>query len=314
MSGCRPLHAHSSSDEEDEERTPSRNPHASRDVHRSRPLLASQTSTTASRGSFSEENHRRYCTLKCLSGLVYGGELDLACPNVRDHGRGTTRHIINSKTFVRKLQRQLSETVNADCEILGIHGSRGALLKVTLSSHGYTVPAKCTVPEFRDHLRHEAAVYDRLRPIQGIYVPLHLGSIDLAHPYSYDGIAYLEHMMLLSPSGQSLDLTLRELDRNCLLSKLTESLSAIHTRHVLHRDPAPRNWSYSPESKNVVFFDFERAEIIEPRRILGMISPNRKRKMIDHGGLDKKHRETGFAKEINKAMNELGYLRGPARN
>ncbi|KAJ6105932.1 hypothetical protein N7512_009449 [Penicillium capsulatum] len=126
-SGCRPLHAHNTSDEEDDEpHTPSRNPHASRDVHRSRPVLNSQTSTTASRSSFSEENHRRYCSLKCLSGLVYGGELDQACPNVRDHGHGTTRHIINSKTFVRKLQRQLSETVNADCEIIGIHGSRGA--------------------------------------------------------------------------------------------------------------------------------------------------------------------------------------------
>jgi hypothetical protein len=36
--------------------------------------------------------------------------------------------------------------------------------------------------------------------------PRELGSIDLAHPYSYDGIAYLEHMMLLSPGGQPLDL------------------------------------------------------------------------------------------------------------
>lgn len=146
----------------------------------------------------------------CLSGLVHRGELDQACPNVRDHSHGTTRHVINSKTFIRQLQRQLSEAVNADCETIGIHSSRGALLKVTLSSHGYTMPAKCTVSEFRDRLRHKAAMYDRLRPIQGIYIPLHLGSIDLAHSYSYDGIAYLEHIMLLSPSGQSLDLALRE--------------------------------------------------------------------------------------------------------
>jgi hypothetical protein len=313
-SDCRPLHTHSNSDEDDDPHTPSRNPHAFRKVNLCGPVLASQASTTAGQSSFSEENHRRYCTLKCLSGLVHGGELDPACPNVRDHCHGKTRHVINSKTFLRKLQRQLSETVNADCEIIGIHGSRGALLKVTLSSHGYTVPAKCTVSEFRDHLRHEAAVYDKLRPIQGIYIPLHLGSIDLAHPYSYDGIAYLEHMMLLSPSGQSLDLALRELDRICLVSKLTESLSAIHNRHVVHRDPAPRNWSYNPESKNVVFFDFERAKIIEPRPILGMISPNRKRKRIEHGVLDKKHRGTEFAEEINKAVHELRCLRIPPRN
>lgn len=57
-----------------------------------------------------------------------------------------------------------------------------------------------------DYLRHEAAVYDKLHLIQGIYIPLQLGGIDLAHPYSYDGIAFLEHTMLLSQSGQSLDL------------------------------------------------------------------------------------------------------------
>ncbi|RAH83552.1 hypothetical protein BO86DRAFT_447011 [Aspergillus japonicus CBS 114.51] len=198
-----------------------------------------------------------------------------ACPNVRDHGQGTTRHVISSKTFVCKLQRQLSETVNADCETIGIHGSRGALLNVTLSSHGYTVPATCTVSEFRDRHRHEAAVYDKLRSNQGIYIPLYLGSIDLAHPYSYDGIAYLEHMMLLSPSGQSLDLALTELGR-----------TSIHSRNVLHKDPAPRNWSYNPESKHVVFFDYERAELIEPRPILSEMSPNRKRKRTEHGVLD----------------------------
>lgn len=198
-----------------------------------------------------------------------------------------------------------SETVNADCETLGIHGSRGALLKVILSSHGYTVPAKCTIPEFRKHLLHEAAVYDRLRPIQGIYIPFHLGSIDLTHPYSYDGIAYLEHMMLLSPSGQSLNLALEKLDQAGLVSKLTESPSAIHARNVVHKDPAPRNWSYNPESNNVVFFDFERAEIPKQRPILDPISPNRKSKSISYDRLDKKRLGSKFARELNQALFEL---------
>jgi hypothetical protein len=59
-----------------------------------------------------------------------------------------TRHVINAITFLKRLRRQLIETANADCEVLGMHCPRGALLKVTLSSHGYAVPAKCTVPEF----------------------------------------------------------------------------------------------------------------------------------------------------------------------
>jgi hypothetical protein len=58
----------------------------------------------------------------------------------------------------------------------------------------------------------------------------------------------------------------------------------------------------------VVLFDFERAEIIKSRPILGVISLNRKRKRIGHGGLNKKPLGTGFAEEINKAVYELRYF------
>lgn len=132
-SDCQPLHAHNNSDVDDVPHTPSRNPRFARDVQQRQPVSASQTSTIPEPSSFSKENYRRCCTLKSLRGLVHGGELDRACPNVRDHGHGTTRHVINSKTFVRKWQRQLSETVNADCDTIRSHGSRGALLEVTLS-------------------------------------------------------------------------------------------------------------------------------------------------------------------------------------
>ncbi|KAJ5865220.1 uncharacterized protein N7529_007136, partial [Penicillium soppii] len=283
--------------------TPSRDPRIYRDIGRRQPPSTHSAPKPATHGSSSAENYRYYCTLKCLLGLMNGGELDQTCPNVLDHGE--TRHVINEKAFVKRLQRQLTETVNADCEVLGIHGSRGALLKVTLSSHGYTVPAKCTVPEFAEHFRHEAAVYTRLRSIQGIYIPLYLGSIDITHPYSYDGIAYLKHMMLLSPGGQPLDLALREMSQDSLIAKMKESLSHMHRLHVVHKDPAPRNWFYNLESKKVVFFDFERAEILYLRPILGVISPNRQRKWIPCGGLDKALSETGFAREINRAVQEL---------
>ncbi|KGO73162.1 hypothetical protein PITC_003490 [Penicillium italicum] len=303
--GCRPSSTHSSSDEDgDEPNTPSRGSHVPRGVERRQQAATSQQRGSSKAGSFREDNNRRYCTLNCLRGLVNRGvsdrKLDRACPNVNDHGK--TKHVLTLQSFIKLLQRQLSETVNADCETLGIHGSRGALLKVTLSSHGYTVPAKCTIPEFRDYLRHEAAVYTRLRPIQGIYVPLYLGSIDLVHPYSYDGIAYLEHMMLLSPGGLPLDAVFRGLDQNSLISMLKESLSAIHNQNVIHKDPAPRNWLYNPESKKVVVFDFERAEIINPRPILSLISPNRKRKQTE---VEEKSLSPGFAKEIKKAVHEL---------
>ncbi|EKV09897.1 metalloprotease [Penicillium digitatum] len=169
--GFRPSSTHSSSDDDgDDPNTPSRRLHVPQGLERRQRVAIGQQRDPAKAGSFCEDNHRRYCTLKCLRGLVNRGalnrELDRACPNVINHGK--TKHILTLQSFIKLLQRQLSETVNADCETLGIHGSRGALLKVTLSSHGYTAPAKCTVPEFRDFLRHEAAVYNILRPIQGV--------------------------------------------------------------------------------------------------------------------------------------------------
>ncbi|KAJ5865145.1 uncharacterized protein N7529_007061 [Penicillium soppii] len=304
LGACRPSGTQGDTyDDHSDPDTPSRNPRIYQDIGRRQPPSTHSAPASATHGPSSGENHRYYCTLKCLGGMMKGGELDQTCPNVIDHGK--TRHVINATAFIKRLQRQLSETVNADCEVLGIHGSRGALLKVTLSSHGYTVPAKCTVPEFAEHFRHEATVYARLRPIQGIYIPLHLGSIDLAHPYSYDGIAYLKHMMLLSPGGQPLDLALKEMSQDCLIAKMKESLSQMHRLNVVHRDPAPRNWFYNAESKKVVFFDFERAEILSLRPVLRMISPNRKRKRVSRDGLDKLLLETRFARETNRAVQEL---------
>ncbi|PWY88320.1 hypothetical protein BO70DRAFT_359760 [Aspergillus heteromorphus CBS 117.55] len=302
VTGCQPTDTPGvEDDEQSDPDTPSRDPRLSRNIERRQRLKTPQTPTPDTQRS-SGENNRYYCTLKCLRGLVCGDELDQACPNVLDHG--TTRHVINAKAFVKRLRRQLSETVNADCEALGIHGSRGALLKVTLSSHGYTVPAKCTISEFSNHLRHEAAVYHKLRSLQGICIPLHLGTIELVHPYSYDGIAYLKHMMLLSPGGQSPGLALREMSRDCLEAKMKESLSQMHRLNVFHKDPAPRNWFYNRESEKVVFIDFERAEIVGSRPILGTISPNHKRKRMHREGLDKLA-GPDFTREINKAVWEL---------
>jgi hypothetical protein len=62
---------------------------------------------------------------------------------------------------------------------------------------------------------------------------------------------------------------------------------------------------YNPEVNKVVFFDFERAEIIDPRPVLGIISLNRKRKRIRLGNLDKRPLGSKFAEEINKAVYEM---------
>ena len=58
-------------------------------------------------------------------------------------------------------------------------GARGALFRVTLLKYGYTFVSKGTIKELVPDLRHEEVVYDRLQPIQGDCVPVHLGAIDL---------------------------------------------------------------------------------------------------------------------------------------
>ena len=83
-----------------------------------------------------------------------------------------------------------------------VHGTRGVLFKARLTSHGYTVAAKCTNINLISHLNWEAAIYKQLRLIQGIYVPVHLGNIDLNRPYFYNSIAEIIHIMSLSFGGQ----------------------------------------------------------------------------------------------------------------
>src|SRR5436305_15305173 len=80
-----------------------------------------------------------FCTQKCLRGLVEGGELDFGCPNVELHrrGYGNNRHEFGRERFMELLREQLGVTMDSDCVAMGSQGARGALFKLTLTSHGY---------------------------------------------------------------------------------------------------------------------------------------------------------------------------------
>lgn len=60
-----------------------------------------------------------------------------------------------------------------------------------------------------------------------------------------------------------------------------------------------------------VIFDFERAEMLNIRPILSLISPNRKRKRTAIDRSDKNSLSTKIAQEINKAVRELWGFRLP---
>lgn len=101
--------------------------------------------------------NREYCTQACLLGLATGGPLDIRCPNIAHHGK---KHLKKS-LFLRMVQTQMKEqrgTVT-DCKPLDIDGSRGAIFKIILTSHGYTIIAKGVQKDDIHHLQNEANVY-----------------------------------------------------------------------------------------------------------------------------------------------------------
>ena len=285
----------------------------SRPSQRSPPQPLPQTLDPASRSSGRNSRHRgkggQYCTQKCLLGLVEGGLLDKTCPNVRDHGG--SHHRINQPTFLNLMRQQLSKDLDTDCEPVGVHGARGALFKVRLTSHRYTLAAKCTVINFVGHLNQEAAIYERLRPIQGMHVPVYLGNINLDRPYFYDGIAEIVHMMFLSFGGKLISQHINGDNRLYLIEQVERLIRAVHQLGVLHRDAMPCNMLWNAEVSQAIIINFKRAEVLKPRAVLGIISPNRKRKRVPKEGPNKQleGRRNKFIREMQRAIIELRGLK-----
>ncbi|KAG6250321.1 hypothetical protein E4U49_007979 [Claviceps purpurea] len=218
-----------------------------------------------------------YCSQKCLLGLVRGGSLDLKCPNVRHHCRSDAgeagaghpnRHPVDHTEWLRLLQDQFKQSLDEGITHQSIVGARGTLFKVTLLAYGYTFVSKGTVSGYIKHLEHEARVYEQLKPIQGQYVPVFLGAMDLRtmdkdYWISYE--TYVVHMMFMSWGGFRLESNkmaqlgvLREL---AWVDEGVESLHAVHKQGVLHCDVRWANILYSPHTHGIMLIDFERAEL-----------------------------------------------------
>lgn len=211
-----------------------------------------------------------YCTEACLRSMRKKGRLQ-DCPN--KHLHGTIKHKIDNRKFLQLLQQQLKMSYDRDFEPTGLHGSRAALVKVTLSSHGYTVAAKCTPREFYPRLRHERKVYKRLERIQGQYAPRYLGLVRLLRPYHYAGIIDVEHMMVLGNAGETFGQHESTMDHDTMVDCTKKAFGSIHELGVLHNDPHPFNLRYNTETGTVMVFDFDRSTMDDPR--------GRKRKRSD---------------------------------
>ncbi|KAI1357178.1 hypothetical protein F5Y08DRAFT_334047 [Xylaria arbuscula] len=181
--------------------------------------------------------------------LASGGPMDGGCPNfaqlARDRG------------------------LDADAMLLYLSGSVGALFKVRLSFHGYTLVAKGVEHAHLARLQHEKKVYDRLRTIQGKYVPVCLGNVDLDLLYYYDGGVY-KYFLFLGWAGRPLFDLHSEADKAAIVDIVSAGFKAVYNLHVLHSDAEPCNILYDADNGYVMIVDFERAKLFN-REPLGLI-------------------------------------------
>ncbi|OBS15942.1 hypothetical protein FPOA_13290 [Fusarium poae] len=166
-------------------------------------------------------------------------------------------------------------------QAIGEGGARGVLFQVTLLAHGYTFVSKGTVRAFIKDLQHEAAVYERLKPVQGVHVPVFLGAVDLRSmnkTYYYDHRVYVVHLTFLSWGGCSVDGAQRAGDMGrSLEDEAIRSLRAMHRERVVHKDVRLANMLFNPETGGIMVIDFERALLLNPpRRPLAQLVPNKR--------------------------------------
>ncbi|KAL8959341.1 MAG: hypothetical protein Q9193_003781 [Seirophora villosa] len=208
--------------------------------------------------------YRPYCTQRCILGLVHRSALDPCCPHVEAHRRaGSGNHTMDKGQVRTLLQQQLNRSLDFNCTDLQIYGSRSMLFKVTLASHGYTVIAKGTRDVFVEDLRYEQRMYHRLSSMQGKFIPVHLGNIDLAHPWYDSGGVRVIHMLLLAYGGMRID-QVDEIDKSRDLgAELITFQKVLASYGVRHGDLVDRNILWNTEMQRLMFIDFERSTIDE---------------------------------------------------
>ncbi|RSL53812.1 hypothetical protein CEP54_010194 [Fusarium duplospermum] len=246
---------------------------------------------------------RQYCTQKCLLGMTRGDIVDPKCPNVALHCKSRdpthARHPVNHEEWLRLLWKQLEHSLDEGVSPLREGGARGVLFQMTLLAYGYTFISKGTVRAFIKDLEHEAAVYERLKPIQGVHVPVFLGTIDLRSMnkiYYYDHRVYVVHMTLLSWGGCRID-TADDISRP-LEDEAIRALRAMHQEGVIHEDVRLANMLFNSETNGVMVIDFDRALLLEPPRgrLAQLVPSKRARKS---GAMDVK-KVTGDSSKRNR--------------
>ncbi|KAG5932789.1 hypothetical protein E4U60_004995 [Claviceps pazoutovae] len=224
-----------------------------------------------------------YCTQKCLLGLVRGEFLDPACPNMalhchdrEDEAGHIERHPVDHAEWLRLLGEQFKHSIDVGITYQKVFGSMGAMFKVILLAYGYTFISKGTRVEHAESLQHETDVYERLKPIQGVHVPVFLGTIDLQTMdkdyWIYFG-TYVVHMIFLSWGGHPLKRDLMNTLEIPWVERAEQALQALHHEGVLQRDVEWSNILYNAEVNGVMLINFDCACMIGKSTPQGQDTP-----------------------------------------
>ncbi|GIK07190.1 hypothetical protein Aspvir_002846 [Aspergillus viridinutans] len=225
-----------------------------------------------------QQHTSRFCTQRCLLSLQQKGTLDGSCPNVHlhRHGHQGNRHRIDANALVQLLKDQLNQDLDHNCTPFGVCGSYGAPFKITCAAYGYTLVGKGTTDKLWKEVSREAEVYQVLRKVQGLAVPVFLGAIDLNMIYFLHGAGEIRHMLLMAWGGGEI----REGER---LTEISRSKALIRKLGVVHGDLRLQNMLWNDELGRVLIIDFHRSEI--RRQLIGerVHSSKRSRDIHDAG-------------------------------
>ena len=255
----------------------------------------------------SEKPHimkRQYCTQDCLYGLAHGGVMDTSCPNFYSHG---AKHpdISDFRKWVKQ-QLQGDTGKDASCVPLYLSGARGWLLKICLTSHGYTFVAKGAKQDHFEHLCHERNVYHQLRPSQGNHVPVCLGLIKLRQIYYYHGVR-LSCLLLMSWGGRPLAAPINRQYKSLFPKLAQEALAGVHQLKVLHCDAEPRNMLFDANRGKVMVIDFERSKLCM-RQELSMTTENVALPQMERDKVG--HHSSALNREMKAVQKCLAYYSG----
>lgn len=205
-----------------------------------------------------------YCTRQCLQSLVKAGEQDdRECPDYTEHAR----HASQKPTTVQELRRCLGTQLAVEAEdlpsdydwgycILPSAVGNAPMLKVRLDVSGHVFLAKGFAPSDLRKMHREAAFYGRLHRIQGMHVPVCLGTMELQgdevlRHHTWDGELVIAGLLLLGWAGHGVDnwphMGLSQTGEAAqsfarhLAVEARRTLKAIHKMGVWHRDVALRN-------------------------------------------------------------------------